>query len=357
MTTLLQDHIICQGGEELLFEYLSDISKKDAEWDTRKAQLEIVSEMFLAAGFEKYALRTRLCSGCLLFAKVLCARTLMTRIKLIEVKYCDCRNCTLCQWRRALFWMHRYFESLPNLCGSYPSARFLFVTLTVPNCNIQDLRDTIKLMNSGWKRFIQRKELSYFHGWIRTTEVTKGKDGPLRAHPHFHVLILAKPSYFGKYYLNHARWLSLWQESMRDSSITQVDIRTPKNLRKEKGHVEEDVVDDGPNELSNQLLNDGRYVGSYVLKYAVKPADLVGLGPDDSESVEWFREYTRQVHNLRFVATGGVFKKLFSKTVSKNEMITLEDENSDKEPDIILSDGVLFNWSVKEKRYKRSSGK
>ncbi len=359
MTTLPQDHIICQGGEELLFEYLSDISKKDAEWDIKKAQLEIVSRMFLAAGFEKYALRTSLCCGYLRFVKVICGRTRQTRIKLNDIKSCDCRNCTLCQWRRTLFWMYRYFEILPELCVNYSTARFLFVTLTVPNCNIQDLRETIKLMNSGWKRFIERKELSHFHGWIRTTEVTKGKDGQLRAHPHFHVLILAKPGYFSNHYLNHARWLSLWQESMRDFSITQVDIRTPKNLRKEQGHadIECDAVHDGPNELATQLLNDGRYVGAYVLKYAVKPADLVGLGSDDPESVEWFGEYTRQVHKLRFVATGGVFKQLFSKKVSKKELITLEDENSEKESDIILSDGIVFNWNTKEKRYKRTSGK
>lgn len=357
MTNLPQDDLVCQGEEALLFEYLSEISEKDAEWDVRKAQLDIVSKMFLRAGFENYSVRTRLCSGCLRFAKVICGRSGKTRIKLVEVKYCDCRSCTICQWRRTLFWMHRYFEILPNLCGSYPTARFLFLTLTVPNCDIYDLRHTIKKMNAAWNRFIQRKELSHFHGWIRTTEVTKGKDGLLRAHPHFHVLILAKPGYFSNHYLKHDRWLALWQESMRDFSISQVNIKVPKQLRKENGHATEEIREDGPNELPTQLLNDGLYVGAYVLKYAVKPSDLIGLGADDSESVEWFGEYTRQVHNLRFVATGGVFKKLFSKNVSQNEMTTLEDEEIEKEPDIILNDGVLFNWNTKEKRYKRSSRK
>ncbi|MDI4746156.1 protein rep, partial [Salmonella enterica subsp. enterica serovar Kentucky] len=37
-----------------------------------------------------------------------------------------------------------------------------------------------------------RKEFKPVQGWIRTTEVTRGRDGS--AHPHFHTLMMVPPS-------------------------------------------------------------------------------------------------------------------------------------------------------------------
>ena len=74
------------------------------------------------------------------------------------------------------------------------------------------------------------KEFKPVLGFIRTTEVTHGKDG--NAHPHFHALLLVPSSMFGEYYVKHARWLDLWRECMRDDSIESVDIRTVKSLDK-----------------------------------------------------------------------------------------------------------------------------
>jgi hypothetical protein len=221
-------------------------------------------------------------------------------------------------------------------------------------------------MNKGWHKFIQRKEMSHFHGWIRTTEVTKGKNGPLMAHPHFHVLISAKPGYFGVNYVKRDRWLLLWQESMRDFSITQVDVRTAKDLTKaarKSGLVaQEGAVGDAralhevemPLNVS-QLHSDGRRVGVEVLKYAVKPTDLLGQGVNDPESVEWFRHYTEQVHKLRFVATGGVFKKLFAKEPDGEEMVHVGDG-------VLLDEGEVegsvmsFSWERPVKKYRRVKG-
>ena len=65
------------------------------------------------------------------------------------------------------------------------------------------LEDTLKDMNASWKRMSETVAFKNgIAGFIRTTEVTRGKDGDMRAHPHYHALLLVKPSYFsGKNYI------------------------------------------------------------------------------------------------------------------------------------------------------------
>ena len=65
-----------------------------------------------------------------------------------------------------------------------PSYRWVFLTLTVKNPPVTELRDTLKAMNSAWQRLAQTKRFKgVVKGFIRTTEVTRGKDGDMMAHP------------------------------------------------------------------------------------------------------------------------------------------------------------------------------
>ena len=76
--------------------------------------------------------------------------------------------------------------------GGYPNARWMFLTLTVRNCAIEELGETLSRMNTAFQRLKDRKEFRPVQGWIRTTEVTRGSDGS--AHPHFHTLMMVPPS-------------------------------------------------------------------------------------------------------------------------------------------------------------------
>ena len=116
----------------------------------------------------------------------------------------------------------KVFERLPALEAERPNLRWLFLTLTVKNPEMSNLRATIADMNKAWQRMIQRKEWPAL-GWLRAVEVTKGQDG--NPHPHFHVLMCVKPSYFSHGYIKQETWLQIWRDCMRDQSITQVDIR------------------------------------------------------------------------------------------------------------------------------------
>ena len=120
-------------------------------------------------------------------------------------------------------WLARFYQSLPEIQQAYPKARWLFLTLTVRNPDITDLRATLQAMNQAWRRLVVRKEFKRVTGWIRTTEVTRGKDGS--AHPHFHCLLMVPSGYFaGKNYVTQARWTELWQECARLDYLSLIHI-------------------------------------------------------------------------------------------------------------------------------------
>ena len=37
----------------------------------------------------------------------------------------------------------------------------------------------------------------------------------MRAHPHYHALLLVKPSYFTKNYIKQSEWVEMWQKALR----------------------------------------------------------------------------------------------------------------------------------------------
>ena len=49
------------------------------------------------------------------------------------------------------------FQQLPAIKEKYPAYRWVFLTLTVKNPPVTELRDTLKAMNSAWQRLAQTK--------------------------------------------------------------------------------------------------------------------------------------------------------------------------------------------------------
>ena len=90
--------------------------------------------------------------------------------------FCRVRYCPVCQWRRSLLWRAVMFQQLPAIKEKYPAYRWVFLTLTVKNPHVTDLRETLKAMNSAWQRMAETKRFKgVVKGFIRTTEVTRAK--------------------------------------------------------------------------------------------------------------------------------------------------------------------------------------
>ncbi|HHQ9444033.1 TPA: protein rep, partial [Enterobacter roggenkampii] len=155
---------------------LSDYSPKDAQWDDVRASTERVSQMLYRAGeFESWAHRMHDCTGLLRFAELADTSTGEISLKLRYAEFCHARHCPMCQMRRSIVYRTRFLEFLPQTLSEHPNARWVYLTLTVPNMPVESLREALKGMNKAWNKFTQRKEFRPVSGWIRTTEVTREK--------------------------------------------------------------------------------------------------------------------------------------------------------------------------------------
>lgn len=310
---------------------LTDYSEKDRPWDTHRGHADDLAGLYALTEFQRYSERISACSEVLRFAWADDTQTGESRLKLREAQFCRVRHCPVCQWRRALMWQARFYQALPRIMQDHPRTRWLFLTLTVRNCPLEDLRATITAMNKAWQRLIKRPEFKPVVGWVRTTEVTRGQDGS--AHPHFHVLLMVQPSMAsGVNYVTHGRWVALWRETMRLDYDPSVRIKAVKKINPE-------AVDSAPENMRRAVAE--------TLKYSVKASDLI-------EDEDWTLEFTRQVHKLRFIATGGLLRSLLKDDQGETDeqMIHVDAEaEAGKEDD----DGVRvgFKWRTAGRRYRR----
>lgn len=311
---------------------LTDYSPKDAPWDVHRGQADQVGGIYsTAAEFERLAARMGDCSGVLRFGWVTTHGTGETALKLREAQFCRVRHCPVCQWRRSLMWQARFFQSLPKLAEAHTGARWLFLTLTVRNCEIEALGSTLEAMNAAWQRLIKRAEFKPVLGWVRTTEVTRGADGS--AHPHFHALVMVPPSWFTRHYVKQARWVELWASCMRLDYAPVVDVRAVKPRPTKAGQTPQDAM--------GQALQGAV---AETLKYSTKPSDMVA---DDA----WFLELTRQTHKRRFVASGGVLKDVLQEDKESNQEMVMADGMAEGEDD---GSRIGFTWRTSERKYRRS---
>lgn len=293
---------------------LSDLSSQDKPWDKHRAFTDRVESFYRgSSGFQRQAERIHYCSELLEFGLALQDDESL-KLKLRSARFCRLRHCPVCQWRRSLMWKAKAYKILPRVVEALPTHRWLFVTLTQKNVPIKELRATLKHMNKSFQRLVQLKAFPA-DGWLRSTEVTKGRDG--NAHPHFHCLLLVPRSYFGKKYIKQAEWVEMWRKCMRLDYNPVLDVQAVK----QGSH---------PSELVPELL-----------KYVTKESDLVA-------DREWFLELTRQMHKMRAVATGGVLKQYLRELEEEPEDLIGESDS----PEAQDSGSLYFGWKRDHKRYR-----
>lgn len=292
---------------------LSDLSPKDKPWDKHRSFADRVENHYANSEFHSYSQRVHFCSELLEFGFAPDDEDAL-KLKLKNARFCRVRHCPVCQWRRSLMWKAKAYKVLPKIVESYPAHRWLFLTLTQKNVHIADLKKTLASMNQAFQRLSQLKAFPAI-GWLRSTEVTRGRDG--NAHPHYHCLLLVPSSYFsGRGYLKQAQWVEMWRKSLRLDYDPVLDVQAVK-----QGHR--------PMELVPELL-----------KYCVKESDMVA-------DRAWFLELTRQLHRTKAVTTGGVLKQFLKDLEQEPEDLIGEGDGTDEE-----YGSVYFGWKRQEKKYR-----
>ena len=293
---------------------LSEISERDKPWDKHRGNADIVSGHYQKAGMSKHSERVTLCSLLLDFKLVPKPEIGELKLKLSSAFFCRVRHCPVCQWRRSLRWKARSFEVLPRVEKDHPKMRWLFLTLTLKNCQLTELRETLEHVNYSFRKLSRRKIFPGV-GWIKSVEVTRGKDGKT-AHPHLHILMMVKPSYFSCGYISQENWCKLWQSCLKVDYQPILDVQAVK-----------------PNKSPTVLISE-------VIKYQTKESDLI-------RDPKWFAEYVEQMHKTRAISVGGILQDYFKYLEEEpDDLIGESDEDE-------VDEGHLrFCWKRKEKKYR-----
>lgn len=297
-------------------------------WDEHKANTEKLSNLYNNnPSFKRYSERTKTCAEFLTYANRLDLKNGELVKKLTNGNFCRVRLCPVCQWRRSLMWQSRFYDAIPQVIEQFSKHRFLFLTLTIKNCAITDLASNLKLMNASFKKLLKLKKIQgKFDGWLKTTEVTRNKKTN-EAHPHFHILLMVKPSYFNsKNYITHLELAELWQKVLKVDYLPNIDIRTVKNKHNNKDDLTTAVQE--------------------LLKYSVKESDLLA-------DAKWLYELTEQVFKKRFIASGGALKDILKESTEDNEDF-LNDEELDAIESVENEEvSIVFKFSRDFSKYKK----
>ena len=202
--------------------------------------------------------------------------------KLVKANNCENRFCPICAYKKA----RKEALKLSVLIKSLEKDnKFLFLTLTAPNVTSDNLEEEIKLYNESFKRLTKLKPfMSTVVGYVRKLEVTYNHD--LKTyHPHFHVLLAVKKSYFSsRNYIKRDEWLEMWKSAKRDNTITQVDVRK----------LDLSLDDKGILEIAKYSAKDSDYLKSQdifdVIYKALKGKRLITYNGVFKESVREFKK-------------------------------------------------------------------
>jgi plasmid rolling circle replication initiator protein Rep len=315
--------------------FLAEVSPNDQKWDSFRQSADKYADYYEGTKYSSYADRIRDCAKSLSMALKTDPETGEAKFKLEAARFCRVPRCPVCGWRHSMKWRAKAFKVMPRILEQYPDTKFLLLTLTVRTCPLDELRQTLTDMNNAWKLLTQRKQFPAF-GWFKGVEFTRSSND--YAHPHFHITLMVKPSYFtGKNYLSQEKWVELWQKSLRADYAPRLDIRAVKDLKTGEPSALRAVLE--------------------TLKYSVKSADILGLNTDVNYSMsnqDWLIKLTEQTHKMRMVATGGVMKEYLKDLEQDDDDLIHINENLLDDENVAKSATLMFYWHQQIKRYVSS---
>lgn len=258
--------------------------------------------------------------------------------KLVKANFCRARLCPMCSWRRSLV-VYYQLQTIYHEAVKTVPLRFLFLTLTVRSVDSKQLSKQIDHLFQSWHRFSRRKAFSsVVRGWFRAMEITYNYEKQ-SYHPHFHVLLAVKPSFFSKgKYITQAKWVSLWKEALRAEYNPIVDVRIVKS-RKPGDPMDRAVAEIG--------------------KYAVK-ADHYLIPGNSHATDQAVNTLDAALKHRRLIAFGGLFKKIHRKLrLQETEEADLIRFKEPKECSCSVCQSILleeiYRWNIGFKGYIRDN--
>lgn len=217
--------------------------------------------------------------------------------KILKANFCKNRLCPVCNYRKSNKQWGKIYNAILSHNEEY---KYILITLTVRNCNGEELNSTINDMMSSFKRLTNRKKWKRaIKGFVRGFEITYN-ESLNNFHPHIHTLCAVKNEYFSDpdLYINAEELTEWWKESATLCYRPDTDIR---------------------------LIDDTKKGVAEVAKYALKLADIITPTTITSARVNAVKLLYNAVSHRRLSSVGGCFRNL------KLENINLTDFDNDDE--------------------------
>lgn len=294
-------------------------------WREKKAAAVRIAEKMKAAGLKKRSLVMKECSTILAKRICECGHTHIQTANL-----CRDRLCPICSWRLSV---KRYANMLHimDFISRYNEREFnyYFLTLTVKNCRITSLNETVKNMSAAWNRLLQRKIWKEaIYGFARSVEVTYNYTAKT-FHPHFHIILAVENgATIGDFAIRKA-----WKEVLRINYDPITDFQQIYNKRSASPEEEKDITP--------AILE--------TFKYSVKSKEV------ESMPLNAFRALAEQISSLRLISFGGIFKE--AKQLLGLEFETVTEDEIQIRKDYCSRCGTqmqeaLFRWSFDSNTYE-----
>lgn len=290
-------------------------------------------------------------------------KTSKEEFKLKDANFCRDRLCPTCSWRRSLKIFSQVSSIMDIIEKDY---KFIFLTLTVPNCSGSELKQKIDDMQNNFReKFCKNKKFKKaVKGFFRNLEITHDNDRKIttkkynkskayyrrkdlkigdinpnfdKYHPHFHVILAVDKDYLKRNpdYITRDEWLEMWQKAMNDYSITQVDIRVCKAKEKLSKTEQTEFK-----RLHNAICE--------VAKYSVKSTDYI-VKKDEELTDSTVKTLFNALHRRRLCGLGGCFKKAWEQVRGQDKELG--------EGDLININGTLReDIFIQLYRYEWSNG-
>ena len=293
---------------------------KERDWRGRKILSLKLADIFKELQYKKtFVERVISCGDTLQFIQ-----NQDGNLKLYQAYFCKNKLCPMCNWRRSMKYSYQTSRIVDEAIKQSPKGRFLFLTLTVKNVEGQALNSTISQLTKSFDRLFKRAKVQRnLLGYLRSVEVTHNENDKTY-HPHIHVLMMVRPSYFQskKDYITQKEWSDMWSQSLKVDYTPMIDIRTVK----EKGKG-----------LRGAVLE--------TAKYPTKPIKM------DIENKQVVDDLYNGLYRKRQLGYGGLFK-----TIKKQ--LTLDDvENgdlvytSDDKENISKGTEIVAIWNATKQNY------
>ena len=271
---------------------LTELSPNDQKFIEKRDQTEKLSRLLANNGYKELSDKFRQCGTFLEFRI-----SGEGELKLHNANFCKSALCPMCSWRRSRRWRKRLKEGASQIQG-----RWIFLTLTIKNRPITDLKHSLDQLNQGWQELEKSSLKEFLNGYVRVIEITRSLPPPESneeiCHPHIHALLNIEPKYFSDYYLTHCQWREAWKQSIKAEYLPIINIKAVR-------HISPRIL----GEIAKYTLKPGSFLEKYKRD---KRRNIVGINwpgtNPDQQKADFFAELCNQIYHRRLISTGGIIK-------------------------------------------------